>query len=84
MECKVAVWSVKGEARQDLIETLWNVKNQVFAIDSRRVCDLIETLWNVKLIKTICDYYARKRFNRDIVECKGAYAAADSAIGKKI
>ena len=34
--------------------------------------DLIETLWNVKTIAGLTVTKTKQRFNRDIVECKGA------------
>ena len=37
-----------GETIPDLIETLWNVKDDWPPVTSRDHKDLIETLWNVK------------------------------------
>ena len=57
----------------DLIETLWNVKRRDGKGCSILITDLIETLWNVKEEVEKEGLPIRRRFNRDIVECKVYY-----------
>lgn len=39
----------RTEEGRDLIETLWNVKTNVYRFSKNGKIDLIETLWNVKI-----------------------------------
>ena len=56
----------------DLIDTLWNVKEDIKVVVEFTDGDLIDTLWNVKKKS---GKYAKSwtRFNRYIVECKGVH-----------
>ena len=44
----MSVSEQSGTRRDDLIETLWNVKRREKNVDGKAERDLIETLWNVK------------------------------------
>ena len=57
--------SIKGV----LIETLWNVKEEVANSEKSFKRVLIETLWNVKT-SSPCMLPRSPRINRNIVECK--------------
>ena len=48
VECKVAVHPFLYRGREDLIDTLWNVKVGLLHIGYPAGFDLIDTLWNVK------------------------------------
>ena len=48
MECKAQSEPGREQRRQDLIETLWNVKKGGVGKTTTADADLIETLWNVK------------------------------------
>ena len=48
MECKAILQPTGEPHSNDLIETLWNVKNVTGWSRSQLYADLIETLWNVK------------------------------------
>ena len=52
MECKVFIAVTAPRAGADLIETLWNVKTNVYRFSKNGKIDLIETLWNVKIVVT--------------------------------
>ena len=54
----------------DLIETLWNVKSNLWEPPLYGSNDLIETLWNVKSDWHLNSIQRCIGFNRDIVECK--------------
>ena len=55
----------------DLIDTLWNVKEKATAGSFGAATDLIDTLWNVKPVPYAVYYEDDTGFNRYIVECKG-------------
>ena len=52
MECKDRSERGKTILDRDLIETLWNVKTNVYRFSKNGKIDLIETLWNVKIVVT--------------------------------
>ena len=72
------LWNVKWtpapediDAAIVLIETLWNVKKKMLKNNKSGIRVLIETLWNVKTTSNAASISKKKRFNRNIVECKG-------------
>ena len=71
VECKEQAQPELELVEKDLIETLWNVKKTSSLKNKPLLLDLIETLWNVKLAKKPDEVGGYRRFNRDIVECKG-------------
>ena len=55
--------------RRVLIETSWNVKDDLLSANSCSSTVLIETSWNVKPVATV-QQPLQFRINRNIVECK--------------
>ena len=72
----------QGLLYRDLIETLWNVKEEEKVEETLKLYDLIETLWNVKKARDTSGLGVTIRFNRDIVECKVS-DTFDSIIDRK-
>ena len=52
VECKDVNSEYAVALTEDLIETLWNVKMNVYRFSKNGKIDLIETLWNVKIVVT--------------------------------
>ena len=51
MECKDQVHRSRERRDEDLIDTLWNVKQDEKLANSQCAQDLIDTLWNVKSLR---------------------------------
>ena len=60
-----------------LIETLWNVNNQINNYEKSSYAVLIETLWNVNTNGYFLESLNADGFNRNIVECKFCCTAFD-------
>ena len=58
-----------------LIETLWNVNEDLRRTEWKTGTVLIETLWNVNQSNGLSLDWQTIRFNRNIVECKFVYLA---------
>ena len=61
VECKVMKCKRGTIWKDDLIETLWNVKSSSSSIGSSINADLIETLWNVKTFRPRKKFHLRGR-----------------------
>ena len=70
MECKFRQVDRAGAAKVELIDTLWNVNENLICAEMERVRELIDTLWNVNIDPGDSDFKKLGRINRYIMECK--------------
>ena len=54
---------------RELIDTLWNVNDDICSLSLFLLFELIDTLWNVNLTATVSKKCSL-RINRYIMECK--------------
>ena len=70
VECKYALIAMGRKDFFVLIETLWNVNEDITKTVLGEFLVLIETLWNVNRLAERASDFVDTSINRNIVECK--------------